>query len=148
MSEEKPKFGPLTDYTPDDLTLMTVNFQSFFQWVFDQAKANAPEGQSMSVKASVGVISAEITYTAPASSYRRAPPKPKPLNLVGAQGIVAEYPDFLEQPKEIGDFWFIRTKKQMGETFKVVSGKLRDCGFTYIRYDKDTPNTGGWRAKK
>ena len=144
----EPEFKRASEYTPDELALMTVNFQTYFTWLINMAKENAPDNMSISVKGSIGIHAAEITYTAPPTRYTRSQPKLKPLNLIGAQGVVAEYPDFMDQPNDIGEYWFIRTKKNMGDQFQVVNGKLRDVGFSYVRYDKDTPNTGGWRAKK
>ena len=79
------------------------------------------------------------------SSWRS---KPKALNLVGAQGVVAEYPDYLNQPEDAGEFWFIGTKKRLDDKYNDVNKKLRDNGFAYEKYVQGTPHTGGWRAKK
>lgn len=147
--EKTPGFMKASDYTPDELTLMQVNFQSFFQWTLDLAKANAPENQGISVKASNPLFSAEITYTPPATRYtRRSQQPPKPLNLVGAQGVVAEYPNLLIPPEDAGTFWFIGTKRKLDDKYQEIAQKLSANGFRYERWDQSKPHTGGWRANK
>jgi len=99
----------------------------------------------------MGPHSAEITYSLPPASASRTgrQPQPKALNLAGAQGVVAEYPDFLSQPEDTGTFWFVGTKKKLGdEIYKAVNQKLRDNGFRYERWVQGKPHTGGWRANK
>lgn len=146
---EEPKFQKASEYTPDELTLMTVNFQTFFQWIYELAKSNAPEGQGISVKGAIGIHSAEITYSLPPvtqSSRQRSPPKA--LNLAGAQGVVAEYPDLLTQAVDAGTFWFVGTKKNLGDKYQEINKKLRDNGFRYEKWDQSKSHTGGWRANK
>ncbi len=138
----------MSEEEPTDLTVDTVNFQTLFTWMIKQAQEHAPENYSISVKASRGQVSGEITFTAPVRYSRRPQPKPKPLNLLGAQGVVAEYPDLLSPTEETTDFWYIGTKKNLGDSYLEINKKLRDNCFAYERWNKDAPHTGGWRGKK
>lgn len=149
-TSKDPKFVPASDIETPEIQLETINFQSFFQWMISQAKDHRPENYSFAVKASRDRISGEITFTAPVQTYsgRRAPPKPKPLNLLGAQGVVAEYPDLLNQAVETDSYWFIEPKKDMGDSYQEIKTKLLAQGFVYERWQKDTPHTKGWRGKK
>lgn len=149
MSDEEPTFKPASEIESTDLTIDTVNFQSFFQWMIMQAEEHAPENYSISVKATRGQVSGEITFTAPVMRYSRSQPqKPKPLNLLGAQGVLAEYPDLLKQAEETDSFWFVGTKKKLGDSYQEINQKMRDNGFAYERWNQSAPHTGGWRGKK
>ena len=142
-------FTPASEIETPELQLETINFQSFFQWMVSQAEDHRPENYSFSVKASRARISGEINYTAPVMRYsRRQAPKPKPLNLLGAQGVVAEYPDLLKQAEETDAFWFIGTKKKLDDKYQEINGKMRENGFVYERWNQSAPHTGGWRGKK
>ena len=130
--------------------LEMTNFQGYFMWLMKKAKENAPQNNGISVKARRGDLEAEITYSPPVIRYPRGGKRnqPKPLNLIGAQGIVAEYPDLLKPPEETPDFWFIEPLKDMGDSFSQIREKLLEVGFVYEKWQKDTPHTKGWRGKK
>lgn len=130
--------------------LEMTNFQGYFMWLMKKAKENAPANNGISVKARRGDLEAEITYSPPVIRYGRGgqPQKPKPLNLIGAQGVVAEYPDLLKPPVETPGFWWIEPKKDMGDSYRDIKQKLLDVGFVYEKWQKDTPHTKGWRGKK
>jgi hypothetical protein len=112
------------------------------------AKENVPDNYSFSVEATRGQVSGSIIFTAPVQRYSRSRPKPKPLNLLGAQEVVGEYPDLLKAPEETTEFWYIGTKKKLGDDYQEINRKLRDNGFAYERWNQSAPHTGGWRGKK
>ncbi|MBA7474731.1 hypothetical protein ES707_10085 [subsurface metagenome] len=86
-SPETPGFKNAADYTPDEHMVMQTNFQNFFQWVLDMAKGNAPENNGISVKAAIGIFSAEITYASPIVRYSRGGQPSQPTKKATLQTI-------------------------------------------------------------
>ena len=147
---EEPKFKKASEYTPDEFALMTVNFQSYFQWLIDMAKSNAPEGQSISVKGAIGPHSAEITYSLPpAASYSRGRPRQKPTKkatlkavqdiFAGDQGLV----EITETDTEIR----IRPTSFLGDRWKPLMQSLN--AFEGAKWNKvEGKNTSYWSVTK
>jgi hypothetical protein len=97
------------------------------------------EGEGFRAYLKLGPFEASYSTTPPPparSSYRGGPPKPKPLNLLGAQGVIAEYPDLLKQAEETPEYWFIGTKKKLDDKYQEINQKMRDNGFAYERWNQ------------
>ncbi len=62
-----------------------------------------------------------------------------------AKAIVQEYADLLTWDDKSG-LMFVGTKSRLGDKFDEVHNKLKDAGFTYVRWVKDVPYTGGWKG--
>jgi len=76
------------------------------------------------------------------SRSRRPQKKAEPEK---AKAVVQEYADLLTWNDKSG-LLFVGTKMRLGDKFDEVHNKLKDAGFTYVRYVKDVPYTGGWKG--
>ena len=136
MSEEKKEveqsglFKPANEYTPDELMLAQDNFKSFFQWTLDVAKGNAPENNGISVKASIGRFSAEITYSPPIIRYSRGgrtERKTEPATRAQVEAVVMEYPAVLTM-EETATSFIVSPKSFMGDAWRGVMDKFNPFG--------------------
>lgn len=138
-NEQEKLFTRASEYTPDERMLAQDNFKGFFQWVLEVSKANAPENNGISVKASMGVFGAEITYSPPIIRYSRGgrqdthtrargqdTPKTK-ASKTDMESIVSEYPDYLSLT-ETDKAYIIKTNKFMGDLWKPIMRKIDGYG--------------------
>jgi hypothetical protein len=103
------EFKTAAEYEPNDLALMTTNFQTFFLFLFDTANNNLPKDNGFTIRATIGPVSAEIIYTPHTATAETTQPQIKTSRKVSIDDIIAEYPDFLEF-RDTGNF--IGTKKK------------------------------------
>ena len=105
------------------------------------------EGLKAAIRLGPHYASVETVPAAAVGGGYRQRPAPKG-NADAAKVVVQEYGDFLEFKEGTPEFFFVATKKRIGDQFDEVNQKMRSAGFRYVRFDKEKEHTGGWRGRK